>query len=40
MNKIPMRDPMWDIPERIFHWAFAASIIAAQAIGFLVDDDV
>ncbi len=30
---------VWDIPIRIFHWAFAGSISAAIAIGFLVDDD-
>ena len=35
MNKILI----WDIPSRLFHWAFAASLTAALAIGFLVDDD-
>jgi cytochrome b len=35
MNKILV----WDIPTRLFHWAFAASLTAAIAIGFLVDDD-
>jgi cytochrome b len=35
MNKILI----WDIPARLFHWAFAASITAAISIGFLVDDD-
>lgn len=30
---------VWDIPARLFHWAFAASLTAAIAIGFLVDDD-
>ena len=30
---------IWDIPTRLFHWAFAASLTAALAIGFLVDDD-
>ena len=30
---------VWDIPARLFHFAFAASITAAIAIGFLVDDD-
>jgi cytochrome b len=35
MNKILI----WDIPTRIFHWAFASSLTAAIAIGFLVDDD-
>jgi cytochrome b len=35
MNKILV----WDIPARLFHWAFAASLTAAIAIGFLVDDD-
>lgn len=35
MNKILV----WDIPARLFHWAFAGSLTAAIAIGFLVDDD-
>lgn len=35
MNKILV----WDIPSRLFHWAFAATLTAAIAIGFLVDDD-
>jgi len=35
MNKILV----WDIPARLFHWAFAASLTAAITIGFLVDDD-
>ena len=35
MNKILV----WDIPTRLFHWAFAASLTAAIGIGFLVDDD-
>lgn len=35
MNKILV----WDIPARLFHWAFAASLIAAISIGFLVDDE-
>jgi cytochrome b len=30
---------VWDIPARLFHWAFAASLSAAIGIGFLVDDD-
>lgn len=30
---------VWDIPARLFHFAFAASLTAAIAIGFLVDDD-
>ncbi|MCF7818969.1 MAG: cytochrome b/b6 domain-containing protein [Kiritimatiellales bacterium] len=30
---------VWDIPSRIFHWAFAGSLTAAMAIGFLVDDE-
>ncbi len=30
---------VWDIPARLFHWAFAGSLTAAIAIGFLVDDD-
>jgi cytochrome b len=30
---------IWDIPTRLFHWAFAASLTAAIGIGFLVDDD-
>lgn len=35
MNKILV----WDIPARLFHWAFAASLAAAIGIGFLVDDE-
>ena len=35
MNKILI----WDLPTRLFHWAFAASVTAALGIGFLVDDD-
>ena len=35
MNKILV----WDLPARLFHWAFAASLTAAISIGFLVDDD-
>lgn len=35
MNRILV----WDIPARLFHWAFASSLTAAIAIGFLVDDD-
>lgn len=35
MNKILV----WDLPVRLFHFAFAASLTAALAIGFLVDDD-
>ena len=35
MNKILI----WDIPARLFHWAFAASLTAAIAIGFLVDEE-
>jgi cytochrome b len=30
---------VWDIPARLFHLGFAASLTAALAIGFLVDDD-
>lgn len=30
---------VWDIPARLFHFAFAATLTAAIAIGFLVDDD-
>lgn len=30
---------VWDLPVRLFHWAFAASLSAALAIGFLADDD-
>jgi cytochrome b len=30
---------VWDIPARVFHWAFAGSLAAAIAIGFLLDDD-
>lgn len=35
MNKILI----WDLSTRLFHWAFASSLTAALAIGFLVDDD-
>lgn len=35
MNKILV----WDIPARLFHWAFAASLTAAIGMGFLVDDE-
>jgi cytochrome b len=28
---------VWDIPARLFHWAFSASLAAAMAFGFLVD---
>jgi cytochrome b len=35
MNKILV----WDIPARVFHFVFAASLTAALGIGFLVDDD-
>lgn len=35
MNRILI----WDIPTRMFHWAFAASLTGALGIGFLVDDD-
>ena len=30
---------VWDIPARLLHLAFAASLTAAIGIGFLVDDD-
>jgi cytochrome b len=30
---------VWDLPARLFHLAFAASLAAALAIGFLVDDE-
>lgn len=30
---------VWDIPARLFHVAFAASLTAAIGIGFLVDDE-
>jgi len=30
---------VWDIPARLFHLAFAASLTAAIGIGFLMDDD-
>ena len=30
---------IWDIPARLFHWGFAASLTVAIVIGFLVDDD-
>lgn len=35
MNKILV----WDLPARVFHLVFAASLSAALCIGFLVDDD-
>ena len=35
MNKILV----WDIPARLFHWAFAASLTASIGIGFLVDEE-
>lgn len=28
-----------DLPARLFHFAFAASLTASIGIGFLVDDD-
>jgi cytochrome b len=30
---------VWDIPARLFHWAFAASLTVALGIGFLVDHE-
>jgi cytochrome b len=30
---------VWDVPARLFHWAFASSLTAAIAIGFLVEDE-
>lgn len=30
---------VWDMPNRIFHWAFAGSLTAAMAFGLLVDDE-
>jgi len=30
---------VWDVPARLIHWAFAASLTAAIAIGFLVEDE-
>jgi cytochrome b len=30
---------VWDLPLRLFHGAFAGSLTAALAIGFLVDDE-
>lgn len=35
MNRILV----WDIPTRLFHWTFAASIAGSLGIAFLVDDD-
>ena len=35
MNRILI----WDLPTRLFHWAFAGSVASALAISFLVDDD-
>lgn len=31
--------PVWDVPTRLFHWAFAATLAGATGIGFLADDD-
>ncbi len=30
---------VWDLPARLFHWGFAASLTAALGIGLLVDDE-
>ena len=30
---------VWDVPNRLFHWAFAGSLTAGIVIGFLVDDE-
>jgi hypothetical protein len=30
---------VWDMPARLFHLAFAASLTASLAIGFLVNDE-
>ncbi len=30
---------VWDIPARLFHWAFAGSLTVALIIGFLVEDE-
>jgi cytochrome b len=30
---------IWDIPTRLFHWAFTASLTAAFVVAFAVDDD-
>ena len=30
---------VWDIPARVFHWAFAACLTGAVAIGFIADED-
>jgi cytochrome b len=38
-NPIINRILIWDIPSRIFHWAFASSLTVAILIGFLADDD-
>lgn len=38
-NHIMSKILVWDIPARLFHWAFATSLTAAIGIGFLVDDD-
>lgn len=35
MNKILV----WDIPARLFHWAFAAALTAAMGIGLLADHE-
>ncbi|MBN1612747.1 MAG: cytochrome b/b6 domain-containing protein [Polyangiaceae bacterium] len=30
---------VWDLPTRLFHWLFTATVVAALAIALLVDDD-
>jgi cytochrome b len=30
---------VWDLPIRLFHWAFAGSLTVSLTIGFLADDD-
>ena len=30
---------VWDLPARLFHWAFASSLTVAMGIGFLVEHE-
>jgi cytochrome b len=34
-----MKQRIWDLPTRIFHWAFAVSVLGAFAVGKLVSDE-
>ena len=33
------KELVWDLPVRVFHWAFALAVGAALAIAFFADDD-